>query len=42
MCTFVMGNIYIAPNGASVGCVGASVRIVQEIMKEGGGEKSQP
>jgi hypothetical protein len=30
------GDICIAPDGASVGCVGFSVRIVPEIMRGGG------
>jgi hypothetical protein len=33
-----MGNIHIAPKGASVGSVGASVRIVLEIIMGGGRE----
>jgi hypothetical protein len=37
MWIFVIWNICITPDGASVGCVvGVSVRIVQEIMGGGG------
>jgi hypothetical protein len=32
MCTFVTWEIVIPPKGASFGCVGASVRVVLEII----------